>query len=381
MSDCIVRWVTAPASDVTFLMTRYTKKHLNVDETAISEYFPADATVRGLFDIYEKFLGIELVRHSHLGDTFWHESVELLEVHTAPRNAEGADPLETLIGYIAIDLFPRAGKYGHACAHGVVKGVLRDASLADGVAKKYSPPVSVVLANFPKATADKPALLLFGDVVTLFHELGHAFHNLFGRTAMPTLGGTNVLRDFVELPSQMLENWCWQQSTLESLARHYKTGEPMPAQLLQGKIAAKNVFSGRDNLRQMQFASYSLELFSPTFAAQLAADTTDTTRFFNALRPRVLPGLDYDESGHFECAFEHLLGYGASYFGYMWSQVFSADVFDYIQQRNGLLDPLMGRRYIAHIIGPGGSAQPAELLRRFLGREPRNDAFVKELGI
>lgn len=362
-----------PAWDITFMMTQYAKKHLSVDETKLSEYFPVGPSVRAVFDIYEKFYGIECVRHTNLqGDqAFWHEDVEVLEIHESPRNKENSQ--ESLLGYIVLDLHPREGKYSHAACW-----PLAPAFRLEG--DKYTPPVAVVLCNFPKGAEGKPALLQFQDAVTFFHENGHAFHSILSRTRMATHNGTRVDRTFVEMPSQCLENWMWDETILTNYFKHHATGEPMDKDLLRAKLKAKNFFSGRDNLRQLTFATYSLEIFGKDFASQ-PKEQLDTTALFDGIRKRILPDLEYDQEGRFELSFGHLNGYGASYFGYMYSLVFSDDVFDFVNSRNGLLDPVQGKRYREHILGPGGSVDPLTLLERFLGRPPNGDAFLKHLGI
>jgi thimet oligopeptidase len=343
------------------------KEHMRVDETKIQEYFPLEATVAALFSIYESFFGIKFTKHAKLGGAFWHESVEVLEVHK-----DGA-----LLGYVVLDLFPREGKYSHACCHGVVPAV----ALTPEAGSTYSPALAVVIANFPTATSDRPALFLHSDVETFFHEFGHAIHGLFGRTPMATVAGTNVKRDFVELPSQMLENWVWQPAILKQISQHFQSKQPLPEELIAAKVASKSTFNGRDYLRQLQFARYSLEIFGAEFAAQ-AEEKLDTTALMDRIRHEVLPHIAHPQNSHFQCAFGHLTGYGAGYYGYMWSEVFSADVFATINKvPGGLLSPEMGERYTRHIIGPGGSRDPAEMIEAFLGRAPNSDAFMEDLGI
>lgn len=352
--------------DITFLINQIKKDILNVSETAIQEYFPMDATVKALFDIYESFFDITFTQRDN-GSELWHPDTSTLEVK---ENTSGR-----VLGHIILDLFPREGKYSHACCHSVVPPVR-----LEGSETEFSPSLSVVIANFPKASGDRPALFLHDDVQTFFHEFGHAIHGIMGRSRMATFAGTRVKRDFVELPSQMLEEWLWEPSILQRITRHYKTGEPLPMDLIQAKVNSKNAFSGRDSLRQLQFATYSLKIFGLPFSAQ-KAEALDTTKLFYDIEPRVMPGMNYAHDTHFECAFGHLTGYGAGYYGYMWSKVFALDVFEYIRSRNGLLDPTMGRRYVNCIIGVGGGRDPNDTLRTFLEREPNSEAFLKNIGI
>eukprot|EP00756_Hemistasia_phaeocysticola_P053946 Hpha_TRINITY_DN29894_c0_g1::TRINITY_DN29894_c0_g1_i1::g.2895::m.2895/K01392/THOP1; thimet oligopeptidase len=349
--------------DIAFTMNQYKKKHLNVDETAIQEYFPLDTTIEALFKVYEAFFDIRFERHED--KIFWSDDVVTLAVY----KKDG----DVLIGHIALDLFPRDGKYTHACHHTVLPPVKN----TDGT---FSPAFSVVLANFPKATADKPALFLHDDVETFFHEFGHGIHALMGRTEMATVAGTSVKRDFVELPSQMLENWLWEPSILRKITSHYKTKEPLPQELIDAKVNSKIAFTGRDSIRQLHFATYALDLFSPSFGAT-PEDKMDSTGIFVEMQKRLMPHVIFNEATTFQCSFAHLMGYGACYYGYMWSEVFAADAFEAVRKADGLLSSEMGKRYIECIIGRGGSKDPSELLRLFLGRDPTPDAFFKSIGI
>ncbi|KAG5476459.1 hypothetical protein LSCM1_04165 [Leishmania martiniquensis] len=352
--------------DIPFMINQIKKKLLNVSETEIQEYFPMDATVKALFDIYQSFFDVTFLQVDN-GSELWHNDAKTLVVND---NKNG-----NVLGYIILDLFPREGKYSHACCHSVVPPI----QLTEGE-NEFSPALAVVIANFPAATTERPALFLHDDVETFFHEFGHAIHSLMGRTRMATFAGTRVKRDFVELPSQMLEEWLWEPEILEKITSHYKTKEVLPRTLIDAKVASKNAFSGRDTLRQLQFATYSLQIFGLPFSTQ-SRDDLNTTQLFFDIEPRVMPGVSYDHSTHFECAFGHLTGYGAGYYGYMWSKVFALDLFEYIRSHNGLLDPKMGHRYVDCIIGVGGSQDPNDMLAKFLGRQPNNEAFLRNIDV
>lgn len=352
--------------DITFMMEKIKETLLNVNETAIQEYFPADAAIAGIFDIYRSFFGVSVTQVEHNGE-LWHPEAMIVEIKDT---ASG-----TLLGHMIFDLYPREGKYSHACCHSVVPPVR-----LQGSETEFSPALAVIVANFPAATADRPALFLHDDAQTLLHEQGHGWHSLLGRSKMATFAGPRVKRDFVELPSQMIEEWLWEPSILQKVTRHYITGEPLPAELIAAKVKSRNAFSGRDSLRQLQFATYSLEIFGLPFSTQ-ERDQLDTTGLFYEIEPRILPGMKYDRESHFEAAFGHLTGYGAGYYGYMWSKVFALDAFGYIRDHDGLLNPKVGRHYIDCIIGVGGGQDPNDMLRKFLGREPNFDAFLYSVGI
>ena len=361
--------------DIAFCINQVKMNKLAVSETDIKEYFPMDATVQALFDIYQAFFDITFVEHKN-GNDLWHEDVTTLEVVD--------NRTKTLLGHIVLDLFPREGKFSHACCHPVIPAVEADdaVNLLTGEGATFSPVLTVVLANFPKPSSDAPALFLHDDVETFFHEFGHAIHNIMGKSRMATHAGTSVKRDFVELPSQMLEEWLWEEDILKKVSKHYKTGEPLPDTLIKSKIASQNAFSGRDSLRQLCFAKYALDMFSADFYKNaIEGDSDNTTDMFMRIQKGMLPGLHFREGGHFECAFGHLMGYGAGYYGYMWSEVLAQDVFSYIKAKDGLLSAELGRRYVEKIVGVGGGRDPNDMVKDFLEREPNADAFLKKIGI
>ncbi|KAH9598685.1 Peptidase M3A/M3B catalytic domain [Trypanosoma melophagium] len=353
--------------DVAFMMNQIKKNQLNVSETDIQEYFPLDVTVKGLFDIYQAFFDLTFTRIDN-GSELWDEDAFTLHVKD---NVTGKT-----LGHVILDLFPREGKYSHACCHSVVPPVL-----LQGSENEFSPALSVVIANFPKPSGDRPSLFLHDDVTTFFHEFGHAIHGLMGRSRMASFAGTNVKWDFVELPSQMLEEWVWEPEILQKISSHYKTHEKLPSELAEAKVKSRNAFSGRDALRQLEFATYSLEIFDAPFAKGKDENKLDTTALMNSVRLRINPEIKYESDNHFECGFGHLTGYGAGYYGYMWSKVFALDVYEYIKSHDGLLNSLLGRRYVSDIIGVGGGQDPSDMLRKFLGREPDNEAFLRNLGV
>jgi Zn-dependent oligopeptidase len=195
--------------------------------------------------------------------------------------------------------------------------------------------------------------------------------------------GTRVKRDVVELMSQSVEQFFWELSVLSGLRHYERRDEVIPAELMAAKVKAKNFFSGRDMLRQMTFARYSLGVHSADFVQRMAAGATDTTRYYDELRRAVLPHIAYEDS-KFECAFSHLLGYGACYYGYAYSDVMADDVFDYIKNHapdGDIRDPVQGDRFKRLILGPGGSVEPAEMVANFLGRPFNSDAYFKKLGL
>ncbi len=340
--------------DVRYVMYQYKKQHAAIDERAIAEYFPLEQTIDHLLKLYEEFLGINFEQLPVHG--LWHSDVKLIK---ATRNNQ-------LLGYLFLDLHPRDNKYTHAC-HGSIIHALRNKQ-----GNRIVPAVSIVIANFPKSSGEKPALLLRNDVNTFFHEFGHAVHALCAATELNSFSGTNVKRDFVELPSQMLEEWLWQPEVLKRVSGHYQTGEKLHDTLIDAIIAIKNLDTGFHIKRQLALSYLSLACFNERI-------DDDMKREYQLLAERLMPYQDYCPEENFIASFGHLMGYGAQYYGYLWSKVFALDLFDYIKQQG--MSPEVGAKYRDLVIGKGGSKDPYELLCDFLGRQPNSDAFFKDMGI
>ncbi len=341
--------------DLAYLKNHYKEKNFSVDEQAISEYFPMQKTIDALLDIYQQFMGVQFKEIPVTG--MWHEDVRLVQVY---------DAADQLLGYLFLDLYPRPNKYSHAAHAGIVPAIKQP----DG---SRSPAVSVVMANFPKPQNDKPALLMRNDVKTFFHEFGHAVHALLGATQLGSFAGTRTKTDFVELPSQMLEEWLCDADILKKVSCHYKTGEPLADETIKNIIALKQYDSGCFVRRQGMLALISLNLYKE--GAQ-----KDPHAVMTSLQETLMPRMHYGSHNHFIASFGHLTGYGSKYYGYLWSKVFALDLFDTIKKQ-GLLNPAIGRTYVDKVIGCGGSKDPNTLLYDFLGRQPTQDAFLKDMGL
>jgi thimet oligopeptidase len=274
---------------------------------------------------------------------------------------------EKLIGRFYLDFFPRPNKYTHAACFGMIKG--RSTPMG------YQLPMATLVCNFPPPSADKPSLLPHSQVRTLFHEFGHVLHQMLTTAALSSQSGTSVARDFVEAPSQIFENWIWNYDALSLFAKHYETGDVLPRELFDKMIAARNVGSGLAAEAQIFYGMLDMTLhnvYDPSGGQSIDAVVnemmTSATHF------------PYVEGTHFPAAFGHLNGYGASYYGYMWSKVYAEDMFS-IFEKDGLLNESVGRRYRDIILGKGDSDDPMNLVKEFLGREPNNEAFKKSLGL
>jgi thimet oligopeptidase len=340
--------------DSAFVVNNYKKKHYDIDEELIAEYFPMEKTIKGLFDIYQKFFSISFKQMPLSG--VWHEEVSAVQVS----NKDG-----DVLGYLLLDLYPRPFKYSHA-AHMMVL----PPSFVDG---KPTRGIGVVLANFTKSTMDKPSLLKRREVSTFFHEFGHALHALLGRTELAAQAGTHVKTDFVELPSQMLEEWLFDKEILTMVSSHYKTGEQLPEQLIDKIIEAKNIAVANWVLGQLFYSQLSLCFFNE-------GPITDLQKRMKELRDEIIVSTVCDPEDRFYTNFGHLTEYAAKYYGYLWSKVFAKDLFAYIKE-HGLLNPDVGQKYISAVLGKGGSKDPNELLKDFLGRDPSQEAFLKDIGL
>jgi thimet oligopeptidase len=341
--------------NIAYLKDQYKKEHYALDENKLREYFPMEKTVDGLMRIYEQFFGLRFVRAAKT--CLWHDDVYALEVYEQKNN--------TLLGIFILDLYPRPYKFSHAAHITIVPAVITQQN-------QCFPEISVVMANFPPSTAETPSLLLRSDVRTFFHEFGHAIHALLGRTRVASYSGTSVKQDFVEMPSQMLEEWLWNPEILRILSSHYRTGEPLSHETISQIVQLKQFDAAMQVRTQGRYALLSLYVHQ-----QEAVDLDALLKTINAT---YAPHIAWDPDNHFYTSFGHLTGYSAKYYGYLWSKVFALDLFGEIK-KTGLLDTATGRRYADMILAPGGSKPPQLLLQAFLGREPRIDAFIKDIGL
>ncbi len=333
------------------------KQKYEVDQQKVKEYFPLNKVVAGMFEVYQTLLGVEYVQIAN--PKAWDESVQGYAVLDAKTKA--------VISYFYTDLFPREGKYGHAAAFTLIKGRQNE----DG---SYEKPVSSIVANFNKPLGNNPSLLTHDQVETFFHEFGHIMHQVLTKAKYDYFSGTSVKNDFVEAPSQMLENWVWKKSSLEKLSSHYKTGKPLPEELLKKLLAAKNSDLGLRYLRQAFFASVDINLHTTD------AMNIDTTKIWGETQNEVM-GIPLTPKIYPEASFGHIMGgYDSGYYGYLWSEVYAQDMFSRFE-KEGLLNAMTGADYRKFILEPGGELEPDVLLKKFLGRDPNQKAFLKELGL
>jgi thimet oligopeptidase len=348
--------------DFSYYRNRLLASKYAVDTQKVSEYFSMENVLKGLFDISQNLFGVQMKDVTKdagkLGFKLWHPDVKLYEFYD---KASGK-----LMGRLFTDLYPREYKYNHAACWG-----LRPRKVwADGTVQV---PLAALVCNFPKPTADRPALLKHDDVETFFHEFGHGLHQIFTETSMGRFSGTAVARDFVEAPSQMMENWVWDPGVLKTFAKHYQTGETIPDALVQSMQAARNVTSGLDTEGQ-----FWLGLMDQKFHTAKNGEI-DTIKANNEIYDSVtmwdpVPGTFSHAS------FGHLNGYEGAYYGYMWSLVYAQDMFNRFEEL-GIMNPEAGMYYRKKVLARGGSMDEMAMLRDYLGREPNMNSFLKHLGL
>jgi Zn-dependent oligopeptidase len=341
--------------DWRFYDTQQRRTDYGVDPFEVASYFPLDAVLAGLFDLVQETFGLEF---REIADPdAWHPDVRLFAIHDA-ESGEG-------LAHFYLDLFPREGKYGHAAEFPLIMS----RRMEDG---SYQNPVCAMVANFTKPTSSAPSLLQHGEVETLFHEFGHVLHQNLGRTELARFAGTSVERDFVEAPSQIMQHWVWRADVLRRFARHHETGEPIPDDLVEQLVAARQLNVAVHQLRQVQYGWWD----------QTMHGTDVDLDFDMILREGARLGLMPFHEGTFALAsFGHLMGgYDAAYYGYMWSEVFGDDMFSRFEEE-GVTNPAVGMAYRREVLERGGSVDADDMLTAFLGREPDNTAFLRKLGI
>ena len=347
--------------DTAFLRNAVEQGEYKVDAVEVQKFFPFEHVTTQLLSIYSQLLGLKFTKATD--QPVWHEDVVCYLVTDAKDGHS--------VGYFYMDMFPRESKYSHAALF-PLQAQLASTSTAAGQIGVCS-----LVCNFTKPSGARPSLLTHDEVTTYFHEFGHCMHHLCAELpTQPSFSGTCVERDFVECPSQMLENWCWEPTVLKKLCgSHVDTGAAISDELVAQLVKSRNANEGLGAQRQLAFGLFDQALHSGPCAAP-----EDITKLYSDTVARVT-GFVPTEGTSMPASFGHLCGYDAQYYGYLWAEVFSADM--YVSKFAGgkQLDADAGREYREQVLGPGGSIDATVILRKYLGREPEMDAFFNLKGI
>jgi oligopeptidase A len=334
------------------------------DEEVLRPYFPMDRVIGGLFELVRRVFGLRVSERVPTADDIWHPEVKFYDLG----NAAG-----THLGSFYADWHPRESKRGGAWMNYLITGGPR----ADGT---RAPHLGLICGNMTPPVDGRAALLTHREVETIFHEFGHLLHHLLGEVEIKSLNGVNVAWDFVELPSQMLENWTWERESLDLFARHHETGTTIPEDIFQKMIAAKNFRSAAVTMRQIAFAKMDLLLHMRTAEFASVADIEPKARALIAdcLTPTEPPAPTIVK--RFTHVFSDPVGYAAGYYSYKWAEVLDADAFTRFK-REGIFNPKVGAEFVEKILSRGNSADAAELYRAFMGREPDLGALLRRSGL
>src|SRR6059036_279793 len=336
------------------------KQKYAVDKEALRAFFPFQKVLDGMFNIYQSIFGLKFEKIT--APDMWTDDLQLYLV----TDAATGEPL----GMFYLDMFPREGKFNHFAQFDIISGKM----LPDG---KYQRPTVALLCNFPPATADKPSLLTHQDVETLFHEFGHALHSIVTRARYGRFAGTHVPGDFVEAPSQMLQNWVWDKKVLDTFAADFKdTSKKIPTEIVKKMNDAKLANSGVLYRRQFAFASLDLALHDPHPEDM----PYDCVAISNPILEKVF--LPIDPSTTFVSYFGHLNGYDAGYYGYAWADAIAADMATVFEKaKDGYLDKPAGMKLRREIYEVGDSREVNVSIEKFLGRKQSVQPFLKKIGI
>ena len=343
--------------DAGYYTEKLKQELFDLDDEKLKPYFKLDNVIKGAFTVANKLYDLNFEEINNIDK--YHEDVITYKV---------TDANDEFVALFYADFHPRPGKQ-----NGAWMTSFNNQFIKDGVNNR---PHIVNVCNFTKPTETKPSLLTFGEVTTLFHEFGHALHGMLANTTYPGLSGTSVYRDFVELPSQMLENWCYEKEALELFAFHYETGEVIPLELIEKIKNSANFMEATRMLRQISFGMTDMAWHSTNpkeiksvidFEQQAMAET------------KIYPSI---EGTCFSTGFSHIFdgGYSSGYYSYKWAEVLDADAFEYFS-KNGIFNKEIATKFKEFILSKGGSEHPMELYKKFRGQEPDNDALLRRAGL
>ncbi len=345
--------------DLSFYAEKLKHHRYEISQELLRPYFPEDKVLSGLFYTVNRLFGLTITEQKEF-DT-WHKDVRFFSIE----DSEGVHR-----GSFYLDLYAREGKRGGAW-------------MDDCRGRRQTPnglqnPVAYLTCNFNAPVDGKPALFTHDEVTTLFHEFGHGIHHMLTKIDVGGVSGINgVPWDAVELPSQFMENWCYEEEALAEISGHHETGETLPKEMLDKMLAAKNFQSGMGMLRQIEFSLFDFAMhleFDPTLGADIQGKLDEVRSLVAVIKPA--------DFNRFQHSFSHIFagGYAAGYYSYKWAEVLSADAFSRFEEE-GIFNAETGRSFLENVLQMGGSEEPMELFKRFRGREPQIDALLRHSGI
>ncbi len=348
------------AWDVAYFAEKQRARLYDFDEEALRPYFPMERVVEGLFELVNRLYGIRVTPEPDV--PAWDRAVRYYNVHDADR---------TFLGAFYADWHPRENKRG---------GAWMDAFITGGPASAgFRPHLGLICGNLTPPLEGRPALLTHREVETIFHEFGHLLHHLLSQVGVRSLAGTSVAWDFVELPSQIMENWCWERRSLDLVARHYETGEPLPEELFAKMKRARTFRAANTQMRQLGFGFIDLLLHTRFDPARDGDPIAYARNILAGFSPAPLPP-DHAMAASFTHLFSSPVGYGAGYYSYKWAEVLDADAFSRFLAE-GIFSARVGAEFRAAILSKGDSEDPADLYRRFMGRDPDPRALLARSGL
>mgnify|MGYP000359436307 FL=1 len=349
--DRLEKWDSAYYSE------KLKQERFNFDDEQLKPYFKLENVIEGAFIVAKKLFGLQFIQTNAI-DTY-HKDVMTYKVEDSKQN---------LVAIFYADFFPRAGK-----RNGAWMTSFKSQYVKNTVNER--PHVSIV-CNFTKPTSTKPSLLTFNEVTTLFHEFGHALHGMLADTVYPSLSGTSVAWDFVELPSQIMENWCYEKEALALFAKHYETGESIPMELIDKIKAASTFQQGMQTLRQLSFGLLDMSWHGVDPTEINDVKQHETAAF---LETQLFPDV---AQNCMSTAFAHIFqgGYSSGYYSYKWAEVLDADAFEYFKE-NDLFDPEIAAAFKTHVLSKGGTQDPLELYVKFRGQKPKAEALLRRSGL